>query len=264
MPIALATSRIAKPDEEDAMEAIAAAGPDAVLVRNLAAVSFFRQLSPGLGLVADFSLNIANEIAAATLLRRGVGRLTASLDLSLARLGALAAYASPAWLETIIHLHVPMMHMEHCLPAAHLAPGAPVGSGTKKNAVIPSERSESRNLSVRAAATSSAACGRACDGHVFSLKDRIGAEHPLVMDARCRSTLFSSHVQSALPSLGELARLGLRHFRLEFLRESPATIRETIDLYARVIAGRLDEEEALRQLTAMTPGGVRRGTWDFE
>jgi putative protease len=279
MPIALATRRIAKPDEEEAMEALAAAGPDAVLVRHLAAVSYFRERSPQLGLVADFSLNIANEITAATLLRRGVGRLTASLDLSAGRLGTLLAYASPAWFEAIIHLHVPMMHMEHCLPAAHLATSAPGVSGTQRNTVIPSERGEptppaeagyvaraggSRNHAVRATATSSSACGRACDGHVFSLRDRIGAEHPLVMDARCRSTLFSSHVQSALPSLGELARLGLRHFRLEFLGESPATVRETIDLYARVIAGRLDEEEARQQLTAMTPGGVRRGTWDFE
>ncbi|MCX5672015.1 MAG: DUF3656 domain-containing protein, partial [Planctomycetota bacterium] len=219
IPVGLATLRIAKPDEEDL--------PNAVLVRHLAGLSFFRERAPHLALVGDFSLNVANEISAAILgepglaplLERALARITASLDLNAGQLAAMLARFPAGRCEVIAHLHMPMMHMEHCVLAAHLADT----SSTK-------------------------GCGRPCARHRVELRDRVGAEHPLIEDARCRGTLFSGHVQSAAPYLGEMQRLGVRHFRLEFVSENATMISRVLDLYARVMAASLEPQEAWRRL----------------
>ncbi|MBM4018266.1 MAG: U32 family peptidase [Planctomycetes bacterium] len=234
-PAGLATPRVAKPDEEQFLRPILDARPDAVLVRHLGAVEFFREHAPGLPLVADFSLNAANEIAADLLLRTPAIRITPSLDLSRAQLAAMTGRFSPERLEPVVHLHVPMMYMEYCMSAARLARG----------------RARS-------------ACGRPCREHRLALQDRIGAEHPFLADARCGSTLYSARVQSAIQYVPGMARAGVRHFRIEFLTEDRGEAHAILDLYAAVTAGRLEPDAAYEQLNRLTPRGVRRGTWDFE
>src|SRR5581483_11769369 len=64
MPVALATLRIVKPTEDGLLRQIADLQPDAVLVRNLAAVEFYREHAPRLPQIGDYSLNIANELTA--------------------------------------------------------------------------------------------------------------------------------------------------------------------------------------------------------
>ncbi len=79
VPIGLASLRIIKPGEEGLLGIIAKAQPDAVLVRNLAALEYFRgqstsDVSSGQQkwqLMGDFSLNIANEITADLFIREG-------------------------------------------------------------------------------------------------------------------------------------------------------------------------------------------------
>jgi putative protease len=136
------------------------------------------------------------------------------------------------------------MYMEHCAAAAHLSKGR-----------------------------DAAGCGRPCTRRTgqgaatasrLELVDRVGAEHPLITDARCGSTLFSSHVQSALESLPEMFEFGVRHFRVELLRESAIEAATLVGLYADVLAGGLDPSDALAELESLTPQGVKRGTWDFE
>jgi putative protease len=234
MAVGLATLRIAKPGEEDLLACIADAAPDAVLVRHLAGLSFFREHAPGLPLVGDFSLNVSNEVAASLLVEHGLARVTASLDLSLAQLRGMLGRLPASLCEAIVHLHMPMMHMEHCLLAARLAD-----------------------------ARDDRSCGRLCERRRVELRDRVGAEHPLVWDGRCRSTLFSGHVQSALPWLGEMRGLGMRHFRLEFLHEDATMVPQVLDLYARVLAGQLGGAPAWRRLAELHPTGVLRGTWEF-
>jgi putative protease len=137
-------------------------------------------------------------------------------------------------MEPIVHAHVPMMYMEHCLAAARLAD-----------------------------ARDARACGRACEGRRMDLADRIGAEHPLAADARCGSTLFSARVQSAARLVPEMLRLGLRHFRVELLRETAGPARAILDLYARALAGLIAPHDAWRQLETLAAAGVTQGTWDF-
>ncbi|MCX5654523.1 MAG: DUF3656 domain-containing protein [Planctomycetota bacterium] len=230
---AVATPRIAKPGEERFFQMILDCGPDAVLVRHLAGLAFFREHAPALPLVADFSLNAANDLAA-DLLAGQAARITPSLDLNHGQLASLAALFTPARLEPIVHLHMPMMYTEHCLAAARLGNA----SGQKD-------------------------CGRPCDQHALELEDRIGARHALRFDARCGSTLFTARAQTAIEFVPEMLNAGVRHFRIEFLGEDAAGARAILDLYSRVIARRMEPDEALRQLEALVPEGVTRGTWEF-
>ena len=230
---AIATPRIAKPGEERFFQTILDCGPDAVLVRHLAGLAFFRERAPALPLVADFSLNAANDLAA-DLLAGQAARITPSLDLNHGQLASLAALFTPARLEPIVHLHVPMMYTEHCIAAARLGNA----SGQKS-------------------------CDRPCDRHEVQLEDRIGARHALRFDVRCGSTLFAARAQTAIEFIPEMLRAGVRHFRIELLAEDAAGTRAIMDLYSRAAAGRIDPEEALRQLEALVPEGVTRGTWEF-
>ena len=108
------------------------------------------------------------------------------------------------------------------------------------------------------------ACGRPCAAYRLGLKDRIGAVHPLRFDARCRCTIFSGHVQSAIDLLPDRRQAGLRYFRVELLDETSEQVRAILDLYSRALAGWLDGADAAAQLAELTAGGVRRGSWDFD
>ena len=67
--------RVIKPGEEGLLRQVAACRPDLVLVRNLAGLAFFPRHFPDLPLVADYSLNIANEVTAGLIAEQGVVRM---------------------------------------------------------------------------------------------------------------------------------------------------------------------------------------------
>ena len=69
--VGLAGPRILRPGGEAALEALARVLPDAVLVRNLGTLGFFRDRAPGLSLVGDATLNAANELSTALLVEEG-------------------------------------------------------------------------------------------------------------------------------------------------------------------------------------------------
>src|SRR5262249_24520463 len=56
VPVALATMRIVKPGEDGWLNQLLDAKPDAILVRNLAAISFFRERAPRMPLIGDYAL----------------------------------------------------------------------------------------------------------------------------------------------------------------------------------------------------------------
>ncbi len=65
--IGLATIRIVKPPEQGLLKLVAAAEPDLILIRNLAGLCLYREICPEIPLVADYSLNVSNELTAAIL-----------------------------------------------------------------------------------------------------------------------------------------------------------------------------------------------------
>ncbi|MFM7135993.1 MAG: DUF3656 domain-containing protein, partial [Planctomycetota bacterium] len=107
--IRLATPRIQKPGELGIFGLLAKQQPDAILARNWAAVTFFRE--QGLPVVADFSLNVANRLAAAFFLDKGCTRVTASYDLNRDQLGPLVAAVPAGRMELVVHQHMPLFHM---------------------------------------------------------------------------------------------------------------------------------------------------------
>jgi U32 family peptidase len=231
MPIGLATLRILKPGEEGFLRPILSAQPDALLIRNLGALDYFRTELPTAALIGDFSLNVANEITADLLFREGLSRLTPSFDLNWEQFASLIGCSDPNRFEPVVHQHVPMFHMEHCVFAAFLSSGKDFRD-----------------------------CGRPCDRHRIELRDRVGAEFPVAADAGCRNTVFNSVAQSATEYVSRMTSLGLRRFRIDLLRENAESVLSLIEGYARVIAGLDDGRQTWKRLRALNQIGLTRGT----
>ncbi len=224
-----ATPRIQKPDELGIFALMAKQGPDGVLVRNYAGLRYFRDSD--LPVVADFSLNVTNELAAEFFMEEGVGRVTASYDMNREQLLALVAATPPGWLEVVIHQHMPMFHMEHCVFCAVLSPG-----------------------------TNKTNCGRPCDEHVVELRDRIGVEHLLTADVGCRNTLYNAVPQSAAEAVPALLARGVGHYRVELLDESAEEIGRIVKAYRGLLAGETTGRDVWTRLNAANRVGVTRGT----
>ena len=228
--ILLATPRIQKPGEQGIFRVLRRHGADGILVRNLAGLAYYAQ--QGLPAVADFSLNATNELTAQWLIDRGAARVTASYDMNRDQLLEMVAAVPPNWLEVVIHQHMPMFHMEHCVFCAVLSPGR-----NKTN------------------------CGRPCDRHEVWLRDRIGKEHPLRADVGCRNTLYNATPQSAAEVIPQLIGHGLRDFRIELVNGAdPVQPAEVIGLYRDLLAGRISGREVWSRLRASNRVGVTRGT----
>jgi U32 family peptidase len=235
IPIALATLRIVKPGEEGLLQQIADCAPDAVLVRNLAAVSFYRETAPDLPQIGDYSLNIANELTAQIFADAGLVRMVPSYDLNWKQMSAMLSRSDAGIFEAVIHQHIPMFHMEHCVFAHALSTGKDFHD-----------------------------CGRPCERHQVDLSDRVGQPHPLIPDVGCRNTVFNAQAQSAAEFIPEMIKLGLRHFRVELLRERGEEVPPLLKRYAEILHGRADPRAAMRSLRILNQLGVTRGTLDRE
>lgn len=227
--IFLASVRIQKPGEQGLLRVLLRHQPDGILARNLAALRYFADA--GLRTVADFSLNAANDLTVDWLRHSGAERVTASYDLNRDQLLDLVQAVPPHWLEVVIHQHMPMFHMEHCVFCSVLSPG-----------------------------TNKTNCGRPCDSHIVQLRDRIGTEHPLQADVACRNTLYNAVPQSAAEAVPELLRRGVHSYRIELLQQDASQTREVIVAYQQLLAGQLTGDQVWRQLQAANRVGVTRGT----
>jgi len=131
----------------------------------------------------------------------------------------------------VIHQHMPMFHMEHCVFCAVLSPG-----------------------------TDKTNCGRPCDTHAVKLRDRIGIEHPLTADVGCRNTLYNATCQSGAEVVPALIKQGVRHLRIELLDEDDRETEATLTAYRKLLAGRCTGREVWTALKAANRVGVTRGT----
>ncbi len=228
----LATPRIHKPGETGIFHALARHGAAGILARNLAAIEFFRTRETSV--LADYSLNVANELTAAVVMQLGVDRLTASYDLNRNQLLSLMHQVPPAWLEVVVHQHMPMFHMEHCVYCAVLSPG-----------------------------TNKTNCGRPCDLHQVQLEDRVGMKHRLAADVGCRNTLYNAQPQSAAEIVPSLMEAGVRWFRIELLDETTTDqVRRLVQLYQQLLRGEVRGAAVWSQLQAANRVGVTRGTME--
>ncbi|WP_437649342.1 DUF3656 domain-containing U32 family peptidase [Sorangium sp. So ce362] len=226
--VAVAPPRIRKPGEEKIDRYLLSLGPAAILVRSFGALL---DASPGVPRIGDFSLNVTNKLAAREVLSRGLAAFTPSFDLDAAQLAALLDSPFAPFAEVVVHHPMPLFHMEHCVIAATL-----------------SEGKDHRT------------CGRPCDQHALSLRDRAGMDHPLEADVGCRNTVFHAAPQSAAHLVPELAKSGVRRFRIELVREDADGARRVVEAYRRLLAGEAAPAEVARGLRAEGSYGVVRGS----
>ncbi|HSM81641.1 MAG TPA: DUF3656 domain-containing protein [Nodosilinea sp.] len=226
----VAPPRIAKPLETYILDQVKRSEADGYLVRNYDHLAYFDDQR----CIGDFSLNVANALTADYLLGRyGLERLTASYDLNADQLVDLLGSAPPDWFEITLHQHMPMFHMEHCVFCAFLSDGKDFRD-----------------------------CGRPCESQSVTLRDRRGTEHILLADAGCRNTLYNGVAQTGAEYAQRLMQAGARHFRLEFLAESPAQVAGAIAQYRQLLAGDLSGTQLWRSLQVQSQLGVTRGPLD--
>lgn len=223
----VAPPRVFKMGEEWTLQQVRSCNADGYLIRNYDHLRFFAKDRR----IGDFSLNIANRLAADYFKNQfGLERVTASYDLNFTQLEALLTAAPPEWFEVTIHQHIPMFHMEHCVFCAFLSNG-----------------------------TDYTNCGRPCDVHDLKLRDRVGAEHPVKADVGCRNTVFNALAQTGAEYVTRMQELGVKHFRLEFLNETPEQVAQTIAKYRQLLRGEIAGAQLWRALKLMNQLGVTRG-----
>lgn len=227
--VVIATPRVVKPGEDRILSHLVRLEPDAILVRSWAAVALLA--GHGIALHGDFSLNLTNALSAGFALGLGLTTVTAAHDLDAAQLDALLAAGRPAQLAVTVHHHIPTFHTEHCVYAHLLSAGRDFRS-----------------------------CGRPCEAHQVSLRDRVGQVHPVVVDVGCRNTVFGAQAQSAAGLVPGLVARGVRRLRVELVRERGDDAARVVASYRALAAGQATAAEVLRTAAALEQFGVTRGT----
>ena len=237
--VGVAPPRIRKPGEEKIDKFIASLAPDALLIRGLGALreiarsgtSATSPLATSPLAIGDFSLNVTNRVTASEVLARGLSAFTPSFDLDAGQLQKLAGTSFGPWMEVVLHHPMALFHMEHCAIAALLSDGKDYKT-----------------------------CGRPCEKHRVSLRDRAGMEHPVEADVGCRNTVFHARPQSAVQLLPELARAGVKRFRVELVRETAADVARLVDAYRRALEEPSRALHIWKELRTEGGYGVVRGS----
>jgi putative protease len=231
--IGLATVRVQKPGEEAYDRRIEKLQPDWVLIRHWAGLMHFLGREERPILHGDFSLNVTNSITAHHLLGLGLQTVTASHDLDEKQLFGLLDAVDPGRVTVTIHHHIPTFHTEHCVYSHLLSDGRDYRT-----------------------------CGRPCEEHQVSLRDRVGLEHPVIVDVGCRNTVFNAQAQSAAFLVPHLMELGVARLRVEFVRESFAEAQNTLAAYQALMHGDITHQELTERIGVHEQFGVTRGTME--
>ena len=228
----VASPRILKPGEQRIADFLLRC-ESPILVRSAGLLETLAAAlrSTGVRLDGDFSLNAANAISADMLLQTGLRRLAPTHDLNASQIAALAGRIDPQRLEAIPYHHLPVFHTEHCVFCRFLSTG-----------------------------TSYRDCGRPCEKHQVALRDSSGRPHPVLADVGCRNTVFGAEAQEASLHLETWLAAGIRHFRLEFVHETPDQVTLVSRAFADFFAGRAAPEELHRTLQRSAPEGVTQGS----
>lgn len=229
--IALAPPRIRKPGEEKIDRFLGSLAPSLLYVRGLGALRDAAHATDGFVRVGDFSLNVTNHVTAREVLGRGLVAFTPSFDLDAAQLLALLDDELAPRAEVVLHHPMPLFHMEHCVIAALLSDGKDYRT-----------------------------CGRPCEKHRVSLRDRAGIEHPVEADVGCRNTVFHGRAQSAADLVPRLVERGVARFRIELVRERADDVARLVRAYRALIRGEQDARATLSELRTEGGYGVVKGT----
>ena len=225
----LAGPRITRPGERWMLEPLLKAKADGYLVRNADQLELLTGQARCAG---DFTLNVANPLSLLWFLETwGLDRVTASCDLNLSQLLDLVQASPPERIEVVLHQHMPLFHMEHCLFCSFLSEGH--------------DHTD---------------CGRPCEQHTVMLRDRSGVEHPLKADLGCRNTLFNGKPQTGVEALSALRHAGIHRYRLDLLDEGAEATLRRVQLYSDALLGRTLSADVWRREQIDHKLGVTRGS----
>jgi putative protease len=225
----VASPRILKPSEQRIVRFLLKLGCT-IVVRSSGLLDTLRQEAHP-PLIGDFSLNAANALSAAALLQLGLARLAPTHDLNGAQVADLARAIGPDRVEVIAYQHLPVFHTEHCVFCRFLSTG-----------------------------TSYKDCGHPCEKHRVALRDVNGRAHPVMADVGCRNTVFGAEAQEASRHLEAWQRVGIRHYRLEFVHETPDQVRQVTGTFQDALAGKIPAPELTRRLERIAPQGATEGS----
>jgi putative protease len=229
IPVRVAAPRILKPGEQRIVDFLLSLGCP-LLIRSAGLLEEL-QGRPHSPLTGDFSLNAANASSATLFLEMGLNRLTPTHDLNGDQVAALARAAGPGRIEVVAYQHLPVFHTEHCVFCRFLSTGT-----TYKD------------------------CGRPCESRRVALRDASGRAHPVLADVGCRNTVFGAEAQEASRHLESWLAAGIRHFRLEFVHESPETLTRVVRAFERTLAGSIPFARLTAELKAAAPEGTTEGS----
>ena len=160
--VIVALPRILKPFEDGMTSSFHSLSED-ILIRNTGHIEALAQangeetLPKRHNLYGDFSLNVANSLAASKMLEQSqIVRFAPSHDLNANQISSLARSlgdSSSSKMECIIHHHLPIFHTEHCVFCRFLSDG-----------------------------TSKKDCGAPCEDHSVHLRDHMGNDHLVLAD----------------------------------------------------------------------------------
>lgn len=229
LAVRVATPRILKPGEDNLQRFLLGLNAD-LLVRSGGLLESLQTL-PHEELSGDFSLNAANVLTARALLGMGLARLTPTHDLNAQQVAEWAELVGADRVEAIAFQHLPVFHTEHCVFCRFLSNG-----------------------------TNFTNCGHPCERHSVALQDERGVQHPVMADAGCRNTVFEGRPQIAAQWL-ELWRLaGIRHFRVEFVHQSPAEVAAVVRLHKRFLQEEMTAAELAIALGELSKQGTTEGS----
>jgi putative protease len=218
--VGIATTRILKPQEYINLKVIHSMNPDFILVRNLGAIHYYKNVQKFNGpLKGDFSLNVTNHKTFEYLLQKGLDSVCLSYDLNFDQTMSLLKNVDASKAEVTIHQSMPSFHMEHCVFAAFLSKGSSYRD-----------------------------CGKPCEKHKVQLMDQFGNYHWIKPDQECRNTMYNASAQTALPYLNDWQNLGLGEIRYEALHESGVDLLAKIKNYIEVLEGQKTIPQALNEL----------------
>jgi U32 family peptidase len=205
-------------------------GLDGLLASNIGAMHKFQSL--GLPMIADFSLNIYNHMAASFYQNHfGISRINPSLELQLHDLTKLLRHPEIP-VEIIVHGSPIVMYLEHDL-YANAAEFEPIAE------------EDNRFVDNR---------------HLVLLTDK--GENPVYRDAAGRNHLALSKELCNMPFLKELHEAGVNYFRIEGKTYTTEQLRGLVRIYRQAA---LNLDSCSRLYADMTPiyAGYTLGSLQF-
>lgn len=220
---------------KDLMNRISSINLDGYLIGNLGLMKLAEDYGLN-NIMADYTLNIFNDVSIFTLLENQITQGTLSPELTLEQINKFK-YLGNLPLEVMVHGNFPLMVSEYC------AVGSIKGSRTSKEH-----------------------CGNACLGGEFGLKDRMNFVFPLAMDEDCRMLLYNAKPLNLYKDIKAIMASGIDKIRIEGRQEKPLWIKEVTKIYRQAIDDWYQnsstfqpKEESIKKLEKLEPNGSTTG-----